>query len=171
MQTANIILDIGGDAGNQIPKSGITAAEIAVLIAIHGEAAVHDIEPAGSIDRSNRDELSRLHQVYGHAKDGEDRSIVGTLFPGAAARVFATLDELNLPDEFFKATERAAPAPVVETTVAEDATFDIGVEQKPDPLDHDGDGKKGGSKKGAASTRAKGAARKRSTARKPAKKR
>jgi len=38
-------------------------------------------------------------------------------------------------------------------------------------LDHDGDGKKGGSKKGAASTRAKGAARKRSTARKPAKKR
>lgn len=37
-------------------------------------------------------------------------------------------------------------------------------------LDHDGDGKPGGSKKGAASTRAKGAAKKR-TARKPASKR
>lgn len=33
---------------------------------------------------------------------------------------------------------------------------------EPSPLDHDGDGRKGGSKRGAASTRAKGAAKKRS---------
>jgi hypothetical protein len=31
--------------------------------------------------------------------------------------------------------------------------------EQPDPLDHDNDGKKGGSKKGKASTRAKGAAK------------
>ena len=35
---------------------------------------------------------------------------------------------------------------------------------QPDPLDHDKDGAKGGSEKGAASTRAKGAAKKKATA-------
>lgn len=123
MQTANIILDIGGDNGNQIPKSGVTAAEIAVLIAIHGEAAVHDIEPTATIPRSNRDERARLYEQYGHAKDGEDRSIVGTLFPGAAARVFEKIDELGLPAAFFKPTARAgteSPASGLEAlTVAQ----------------------------------------------------
>ena len=125
MQTANITLDIGGDNGNQITKHGVTAAEIAVLIAIHGEAAVHDIEPTGSIDRSNREELSRLHDTYGRARDGEDHSIVSGLYPGAAARVHEAIEELNLPEGFFKPTSRATAQ---------------------DPLDHDGDGKKGGSK-------------------------
>lgn len=142
MQTANIMLDIGGDNGNQVPKYGVTAAEIAVLIAIHGEAAVHDIEPIGTVERSNRDELTRLREVYGRAKDGEDHSHVDILFPGAAARVFENIDELNLPPEFFKPTARAsAPAAA-------------------DPLDHDGDGKKGGSKKGDESTRSRGKAKK-----------
>lgn len=38
-----------------------------------------------------------------------------------------------------------------------------------DPLDHDGDGRRGGSRKGAQSTRAKGAAKKRATKKTPAK--
>lgn len=37
--------------------------------------------------------------------------------------------------------------------------------QAADPLDHDGDGKPGGSPKGAASTRAKGAAKRKTTGR------
>lgn len=121
MQTANIMLDIGGDNGNQVPKKGVTAAEIAVLIAIHGEAAVHDIEPAGDIVRRNRDELSRLREKYGRAKDGEDHSHVDILFPGAAARVFETIEELNLPEAFFKPTARAVftqtSEPVAEVPV------------------------------------------------------
>lgn len=128
MQTANIMLDLGGDAGNQIPKLGVTAAEIAVLIAIHGESAVHDIEPVGDVPEhegnrwTNRYELDRLRRIYGRAKNSEDTSHVEVLFPGVAARVFEVLDELNLPDEFYKPTARA----------------------KAHPLDHDGDGKPGG---------------------------
>jgi hypothetical protein len=135
MQTANIMLDLDGDTGNQIPKYGVTAAEIATLIAIHGESAVHDIEFAGDVALNddgapwtNRSELARLHRIYGRAKDGEDKSIVGLLFPGQAARVFETIDELGLPDHFFK--------PVTRATI--------------DPLDHDGDGRKGGAKKADA---------------------
>lgn len=159
MQTANIMLDLGGDTGNQIPKLGVTPAEIAVLIAIHGESAVHDIEPAGDVPVNadgvrwtNRVELDRLRRVYGRAKNGEDTSHVDILFPGAAARVFETLDELNIPAEFYKPTARAT-APVVEAAADEDVgeavdeTADVTPPPtKPDPLDHDGNGKKGGSK-------------------------
>lgn len=137
MQTANIMLDIGGDNGNQIKKRGVTAAEIAVLIAIHGEAAVHDIEPAGDVPTvnlgegdvrwTNRVELQRLRARYGRAKNGEDQSHVDILFPGAAARVFETIDELNLPEEFFKPTARAGlpkkAAPVEDEL--EDAPVEI----------------------------------------------
>jgi hypothetical protein len=151
MQTANIMLSL--NAGNDVPKRGVSAAEIAVLIAIHGDDAVSDVEPTGSSDTididgnvvkwTNRVELDRLRRKYGRAKDGEDKAIVENLFPGAAARVFETLDELNLPDTFYKATSRhkpeAAPAePEVEA-----------VAPAPHPLDHDGDGKKGGSKRKA----------------------
>lgn len=132
MQTAKVLVNIGGDAGNMVPKT-VTAAEVAVLRAIHGEEAVHDIEPIGDEPVSQRDELDRLRQTYGRASDGESRSIVGLLFPGAGARVFENIAELGLPESLFKPIARASVAPVVPVAHV-------------DPLDHDGDGKKGGSK-------------------------
>lgn len=160
MQTANIMLSL--NAGNDVPKYGVSAAEIAVLIAIHGESSVQNIEPLGdkqtitidgdTVKWTNRVELERLHRIYGRAKDGEDRSIVAALFPGAGARVFETIDELGLPAEFFKPTARAT-APVAEPVdEVEDDVPEVDVPitpppAQPDPLDHDGNGKKGGAKK------------------------
>ncbi len=137
MQTANIVVDNGGDNGNQVPIYGATAAQIAVLIAIHGEGSVHDIEPIGDqthveIDGSkvlwtNRVELERVRRLYSRAKDGEDRAVVELMFPGMAARVFETFDEVpGLTEDLFKPTARAK-APVADH-----------------PLDHDKDGHKGG---------------------------
>lgn len=115
MQTANILLSLAGDSGNQVQKFGVTAAEIAVLNAIHGDGSVTDIEPAGDIKRSHREERARLLATYGKMQDGRDMSPVSTLFPGAAARVFETLAELDLPEEHFKATARmSATAPESE---------------------------------------------------------
>jgi hypothetical protein len=110
MQIANVMVAIGGDSGNTVPKVGVTAAEIAVLRSIHGEEAVFDIEPAGSIERGNREERQRLVETY-PARDGENKLIVEQLFPGAAARVFVAIDELALPEEFFKASARVAAEP------------------------------------------------------------
>lgn len=122
MKLLNIMLAVGGGRDHSFPKEGVTAAEIAVLRAIHGEDAVFDVEPT-NIDapgengglRSNREERERLRLTYGAATDGEGRSIVGQMFPGAAARVFEDVEELGLPEEFFKALTRAkaepAPAP------------------------------------------------------------
>ncbi len=137
MQTAKVIVNLGGDKGNQVPKIA-TAAEIAVLRAIHGDESVQDIEPFEDVQRSNREELDRLRAIYGRATDGENHPHINRLFPGAGARVFQTLDELDLPESFFKPLTRAQarPAPVAEAPAV----------SKVDPLDHDGDGKKGGSK-------------------------
>jgi hypothetical protein len=114
MQTANILLALGGDAGNTVPKFQVTAAEIAILRAIHGDEAVFDIEPIEEeIEVSRRDELARLNQVYGTAKiddgSGNKVSVVHALYPGAAAPVFTSLDDLEIPENFYKATQRTKP--------------------------------------------------------------
>lgn len=108
MDIANITLSLGGDDGNTVPKFGVTAAEIAVLRTIHGEASVKDVEPSGEISRSNRAERQRLVDVYGQARFGNDKPVVETLFPGVAARVFERIDELDLDESFFKPIARAS---------------------------------------------------------------
>ena len=107
MQTANILLALGGDVGNQVPLYGVTVAEVAVLRAIHGDDAISEIDVTGDVARTHRQEIGRLTEKYGRQQD--DRRIapeVAELFPGAAARVFETFDELELPDDAFIATGR-----------------------------------------------------------------
>lgn len=112
MQTANIMLALGGDTGTTVPKYDVTVSEIAVLQAIHGNSAINEIEPTGTVERSHREEIKRLAEIYGRAKvqgvDG-DVSVISSLFPGAAARAFVSFDELEIDDSFFKATSRAKP--------------------------------------------------------------
>jgi hypothetical protein len=112
MQTATVLLSLGGDHGNQIVKHDVTAAEIAVLRVIHGDEAVTDVEPTLDVKRSNREERARLLNIYGGAKMEDNKPIVESMFPGVAARVFENLNELSLPDTFFKATGhlKAPPA-------------------------------------------------------------
>lgn len=106
MQTAHCLLSLGGDHGNQVMKHGVTAAEIAVLRAIHGDEAVQEVEPAGHVKRTHREERERLLGTYGAAKSDEQVPIVANMFPGVAARVFENIGELGLPDSYFKATGR-----------------------------------------------------------------
>jgi len=131
MQIANVMVALGGDTGTTVPKYGITVSEIEVLRAIHGNAAVQEIEPLGDIERSDREEISRLREIYGRATmDGPNGKIgiVSHLFPGAAAPAFKSFDQLEIDQSFFKAEKRmvapaapkksskkAAPAPEPET--------------------------------------------------------
>lgn len=125
MKLANIMLAIGGGRDNTFPKYGVTAGEIAVLRAIHGEDAVFDVEPTDTValnenetPRTNRQELSRLKSLYGGAQDGNGGKIVEQLYPGAAARVFEDFEELDLPEDYFKALGRfKATAPTAEPEV------------------------------------------------------
>lgn len=109
MEIANILLALAGDTGNTVPKHGVTAAEVAVLRVIHGDDAISDIEIIGEAEddgkpRTHRAERARLSERYGRQNEGRWASpAVDMLFPGAAARVFETFDELDLPEELFKA--------------------------------------------------------------------
>ena len=110
MQLANIALALGGDQGNTIQKFGVTPAEVAVLREIHGDASVFDIQPLEEdVKRTSRDERIRLQEIYGKPPGSRELSAVDVLFPGAAARVFETFDELELDESFYKATDRAKP--------------------------------------------------------------
>lgn len=135
MQTANCLVHIGGDSGTAVPKYGITASEIAVLRAIHGPDSITEVEPAEDVNRSDRTEIGRLHEIYSRpdVKDGP----VHTLFPGVAARAYQTLAELEIPEEFFKAESRvklkpAAPAKAAKSAKKADAKDD---EQAPEDVE------------------------------------
>ena len=121
MDYANILLSLAGDDGNTVPMTAVSAAEIALLTAIHGEAAVKEIEPCTAPEDAephNRGELRRLREKYGRAKDDNDNSVVDVLYPGAAARVFDTLDELGIDESFYKAEARVKAAPAKKAVEA-----------------------------------------------------
>jgi hypothetical protein len=113
MQIATITLLLGGDAGNTVQKFDVTPSEIAVLRVIHGDDAVNEIYPTGEITRTNRAERQRLMERYGRNQPNGQFSApaIDMLFPGVAARMFDTLDELELDESFFKADTRVASKP------------------------------------------------------------
>lgn len=112
MELANCMVALGGDRGNTVPKSRITPPEILVLLAIHGDESVYEIDPLeAEADVTLRAELTRLRNRYGAAKDRDENPVVEALFPGAGARLPQTLDELGLDESLFKAATRVAPKP------------------------------------------------------------
>lgn len=129
MQTANVLLALGGDQNNTVPKYAVTASEVAVLRRIHGDDSVRDIEVVGEVKRTHRQEIGRLTEAYGR-RDGERRIApeVNELFPGAAARVFETFDELEIPEEFYAADRRQDTKPRKEAP-AEKSVDDMSVNE------------------------------------------
>lgn len=112
MEKANVLVALYGGRDTTVPKYDVTPAEVAVLRAIHGDDAVHDVEPTGDVlDEDgraprNRDELARVKEKYAGANTSP---LIERLFPGSAARVPETFDELDLPEELYKPLARAKP--------------------------------------------------------------
>ncbi len=138
MQIANVMVALGGDRGSTVPKYGVTASEIQVLRAIHGEEAVFDVEPVGEIERSDREEIARLADPvdgYGLARNENGQRIVETLFPGGPlARAFRNINDIGLDESFFKPLTRAtAPA-----AAAKPAKRNKKADPEPEPEDQGG---------------------------------
>lgn len=124
MQIANVLVALGGKRGETVPKYRVTPAELAVLQFLHGEDGVYDIDiQTDTVERTHRQEIERLRMSYSR-RDGERviSPAINALFPGVGAQVPQKFSDLELNEELFVVTRR-----------------------KRDPLDHDGDGKKGGS--------------------------
>lgn len=120
MQIANILLAIAGERGNTVPKYDVTPAEVAVLRLLHGEDAVTDIEITGEKKTTHKAERERLNEIF--ARKNEQGHFfapaVSQLFPGAAASLFDTFDELDIPEDFYKAKGRMTPKPAKKTEKA-----------------------------------------------------
>lgn len=126
MDILNAHVALGGDSGNTVPKYGITAAEAAVLRAIHGEEGLREIEVTGQAEVSLSDERERLITKY-RARDEDGNFIVERLYPGANARLHETVEQLGVPDEFMKAdrTPKKKPTKKVAAPAApEDSLFE-----------------------------------------------
>jgi hypothetical protein len=123
MQTASLLLALGGDGTMTVPKYGVTPAEVLLLRAIHGEEAVTDIDiqdgEAKSIDndekkRTSREERARLFEQYAKVTPdgGTKLPQLDALFPGVSAKLPETFGELELDDAFYKAEGRKTPEKV-----------------------------------------------------------
>lgn len=113
MQQASILLSLGADSGNQVPKFGVTPAEVAILLAIHGDGSVNEIDIMDEdADRTNNGEMVRLNELYRGARiddgNGSSRKVVDALFPGIGAKLPTSFDDLpNLDKSAFKAEKTA----------------------------------------------------------------
>lgn len=108
MQTANVLLALGGKRGETVPKYGVTPAEIAVLQVLHGADAVYEIDIQSDIvQRTDRQEIERLRATYSR-RDGEKiiSPAVETLFPGIGAKVPQSFADLELAEELFVVEKR-----------------------------------------------------------------
>jgi hypothetical protein len=57
-------LRLDGSVLNEVPKDGVTAAEIEMLRGLHGSDAIVNIKDAGSVERSDADERARVHAQF-----------------------------------------------------------------------------------------------------------
>lgn len=94
MQLYDAKVRLNGKVQNEVPKTGITGAEVLVLKEIHGADAVVDVTAAAAEARSHDAERERLERVYG---------------PKVVAKLFGAA-HLDLPLRISGAAERPAPA-------------------------------------------------------------
>ena len=89
MEYANTEIRIGGSLENTVIKE-VSAPEIAVLRAIHGDdALINTVKSRLDLDVNSRSERERLTKVYG----GE---ILKKLFPGAMSVLPSKLEEVGV---------------------------------------------------------------------------
>ena len=100
-EVADMIVALGGDINNTVPRYNVTAAECAVLQAIHGADAVTSLKITGAINRTNRVEKARIMAEYAPTELSNGAKIIARLYPGAAARMFERYDELELSESQF----------------------------------------------------------------------
>lgn len=93
--TYNAQVNLGGDRNQVVVKSNITAAEILILQAIHGDAEVHEIEaqPAkAAFDGTEGDLLTLLERKYGRTRTGD-----GSNRKPVLVKVFPAWPKVDVP--------------------------------------------------------------------------
>lgn len=115
---------LGGSLYNEVPKTGLTAAEIHILRHLHGNDAVADITEAGKNSTTQAQERERLIEVYGDGLRGQQ--INKTSPAQAFSEIFGIAGRLPEAIEgAAKAKPKTAAAPVVEEPDAPEDETDL----------------------------------------------
>lgn len=135
MQLYNCKVRLQGSLYNEVPKSGVSAAEVTVLRVIHGHDAIADLVSAGrENDRDDREEREYLNSEYGEAlRHNEDIKSLNGIF-GVAGGLPSALPEVEHAKPAATASaKRGRPAKTEpdkkakDTDKVDDADLDIPV--------------------------------------------
>lgn len=80
---------LSGDLNNQIPKDGVTPAEILLLRSIHGGDAVAEVQSRGNDKRTHSGEIQRLRDAYGE-------KVVAAAFPGLSPTLPVAFKDIGI---------------------------------------------------------------------------
>jgi hypothetical protein len=108
MEFCNVTLALAGNKDHTVTKYRISAPEIKILLAIHGDSAVSDIEIVEESSVNLKQEKQRLFEKYAQALNEDGEPIIAKLYAGRS-EIEEAVAELELPEEFFKPTMRALP--------------------------------------------------------------
>lgn len=97
MQVCDCLVLVGGDIGNSVMRYGVTAPEIAILRAIHGDDAVRGIVIRSNEDVGSDGERDRLSLTY-------KEEVVAALF-GKFGDLPETLAEARVQDDLIASDE------------------------------------------------------------------
>jgi hypothetical protein len=91
MQRVNCEVRLASETqtNNTVLKSGVSPAEIAVLLDLHGEGSVINIKRTHMDKTPHGQERERLAGIYGH-------HVIDRIFPGQFSRLPVTLEDLNM---------------------------------------------------------------------------
>lgn len=91
----------GGDLIHDVPKTGVSAAEVMILNHIHGEGAVVNIQPEKMDRTPSKVEYKKLVETYG------DRPVIEVFGSGYNVQLPSKL-ELDSEEEEFEEEEASA---------------------------------------------------------------
>ncbi len=91
MQRVNCEVRLASETqtNNTVLKSGVSPAEIAVLLNLHGEGSVINIKRTHMDKTPHGQERERLIGIYGH-------HVIDRIFPGQFSKLPVTLDDLSI---------------------------------------------------------------------------
>lgn len=120
-------LRLGGSLYNEVPKPGITAAEITVLRVVHGDDSVVDIVHAGENKKLSSNQVrSELSLMYSKAL----RGIEGV---GSVNGIFGVAGEMPASLPGFEPAKKTAPAAKGKSAPTVELPADAALAENVDP--------------------------------------
>lgn len=125
MQIANCYVTLS-NIGSNVPKQGITPAEVVVLRTLHqgavGRDPIIDVADVKEVTRTSKEELERLRSIYGGTVLQGKTPVLTHLYPGDSPTLPTKFSEVNLTVPGHDKPKTPEPVKPSEPVKTSDAT-------------------------------------------------